>query len=263
MIKTLQELKALPLSPSSINTFYQCPRKWYFTYVLGIREPPTPKMLRGTIVHRLVENVFKYKYWVSISKYFKENLPILWKTYHLDKPEYDILFKETELTLKMISTRYNNRIKMCMMKEKVNSKTHAWHMIRPKFREVKVTSIKHNLRGFIDAIEKGFDGEIDIIDYKTSELYRHQLTEDYFRQIKLYALMYHEMEGEYPRNLIIDFVRYGSVFVFRFERVMLIEAIDDIEYVRNKLVSLDEKDYPCSEHKYCENGEHKDVPKTN
>lgn len=43
------------VSASSIELYRSCPRKWYYTYLLGRRGKATEAMLRGTKVHELLE----------------------------------------------------------------------------------------------------------------------------------------------------------------------------------------------------------------
>ena len=43
------------VSASSIELYRSCPRKWYYTYMLGRRGKATEAMSRGTKVHALLE----------------------------------------------------------------------------------------------------------------------------------------------------------------------------------------------------------------
>lgn len=53
-LKTFQTISA-----SSITTFLSCPRKWWFRYILGEREPSTESMKHGTRVHEDIEAYLK------------------------------------------------------------------------------------------------------------------------------------------------------------------------------------------------------------
>ena len=54
----------LPLSPSKINTFLQCPRNFYHRYIEKLPDKLTLHLFRGTIVHDILERIFdvEYKY---------------------------------------------------------------------------------------------------------------------------------------------------------------------------------------------------------
>ncbi len=53
------------LSPTSLETYATCPRRWFFRHVLGLGEPDRPEEVerlqptdRGTLVHRVLERFF-------------------------------------------------------------------------------------------------------------------------------------------------------------------------------------------------------------
>src|SRR3989338_7701576 len=45
-------------SPSSINTFKQCPRKYYYHYILNLPTKPSIHTLRGNVVYEVLEEFF-------------------------------------------------------------------------------------------------------------------------------------------------------------------------------------------------------------
>ena len=50
------------LSPSKINTYYKCPREFYYKYIEQIPEKKTIHLFRGTLVHAVLEDLFKHKF---------------------------------------------------------------------------------------------------------------------------------------------------------------------------------------------------------
>ena len=46
------------LSPSASGMWHQCPKKWEFRYIKGIKEPSTRATLLGTFVHEILEELF-------------------------------------------------------------------------------------------------------------------------------------------------------------------------------------------------------------
>ena len=46
-------------SPSSINTYKQCPRKYYYSYIKKLQTLPSIHLIRGKIVHSVLEDFFK------------------------------------------------------------------------------------------------------------------------------------------------------------------------------------------------------------
>src|SRR3989338_6780202 len=45
-------------SPSSINTYKQCPRKYFYQYILKLPTKPSICLIRGSIVHEVLEKFF-------------------------------------------------------------------------------------------------------------------------------------------------------------------------------------------------------------
>lgn len=46
------------LSPSSIKEFLACPQSFFFQYVLGLKQPTTPVLVKGSLCHKALENIF-------------------------------------------------------------------------------------------------------------------------------------------------------------------------------------------------------------
>lgn len=49
------------LSPSQVNKYLNCPKNYFFTYVLGNRFRANERMVLGTCTHKLVENAINLK----------------------------------------------------------------------------------------------------------------------------------------------------------------------------------------------------------
>jgi hypothetical protein len=46
-------------SPSSINTYKQCPRKYFYQYIECLPARPSIHLIRGSIAHTVLENFFR------------------------------------------------------------------------------------------------------------------------------------------------------------------------------------------------------------
>jgi RecB family exonuclease len=46
------------LSPSSIKEFQACPQSFFFQYILGLKQPTTPVLAKGSMCHAALERVF-------------------------------------------------------------------------------------------------------------------------------------------------------------------------------------------------------------
>ena len=77
-------------SPSSINTYKQCPRKYYYTYITKYPTLPSIHLIRGNVAHSALEHFY------DISNEHLEKLGIT---------DYEIVYAPTLLFGKMWSTR--------------------------------------------------------------------------------------------------------------------------------------------------------------
>ena len=64
-------------SPSSINTFKQCKRKYYYQYIEKLPTLPNIHQVRGNIAHSVLEDFFD----TEISEFTTENYKLKFKTF--------------------------------------------------------------------------------------------------------------------------------------------------------------------------------------
>ena len=64
------------LSPSKINTYMKCPREFYYKYIAKIPEKKTIHLFRGTLVHAVLEDLFKKQF--RSFKAWEEGEPDKW-----------------------------------------------------------------------------------------------------------------------------------------------------------------------------------------
>lgn len=64
------------LSPSKINTYMKCPREFYYKYIAKIPEKKTIHLFRGSLVHAILEDLFKKQF--KSFKSWEEGKPSEW-----------------------------------------------------------------------------------------------------------------------------------------------------------------------------------------
>jgi RecB family exonuclease len=248
------------LSPSSINTFLKCPRKYFYHYIAELPTKPSIHLLRGNIVHKVLEDLFDRKY--SLRDNFKEELMSAamvlleshWDLSSLEdfpKDKEEIFFKESQQMIRNFIDRFTMQMQITLDSGKAQNFGHAFNLLRPKFREHYYKSDALNVHGYIDSIEQDFDGHVTLIDYKTSSKYKNLLTEDYKRQLAIYALLYKLEEGKLPANVGINYLKYGEIFYVHVTPSLLSWANHEIEKVKSGIVSKDIGAYCMNESKLC------------
>lgn len=248
------------LSPSSINTYLQCPREYYRLYIAKIKPPKNIHLLKGSIVHTVLENFFRgYK---EDPLKFANDLRIK-TTLKFEKDFTDLELSNEELVLHLTDIEYMineyvnyfiRQVKMLVEIGKATNNSHAFYLLRPKFREMWVEAeygtmvyedeeIPIRCGGYIDKIQEGWDGNLTIVDYKTSSRFGPGLKEDYKRQIALYASMYYKKTEIVPDMVSVFFLRYGQEVSIPVTQDLLDYAEALVKNVFEKTRSINYEDY--------------------
>jgi len=202
-------------SPSSINTYKQCPRKYYYIYVKKLKTSPSIHLVRGKVAHSVLEDFFEIDidklpdegHEILLQGLIKDFLRIKWEAAKdelakLDMTEAERLFYYEE-TDQMLMNWLHNYLKK-ISKEKMPFKE-AFKKWIPR-TEAEYKSEQYQVRGFIDAIHE-FGDEVIVMDYKTSK--RDHISPEYRLQLGIYALLYNEKHAQLPTKAGIDFLKHG------------------------------------------------------
>ncbi len=207
-------------SPSSINTYKQCPRKYYYCYIEKIPTKTNIHLVRGNIVHQVLEDFFDVDFDLTANKLLLGDL-LFKRINELFEKEW-ANEKNTELlgsldmtpaklneyyldSKNMINTWYFSFLKKMSLLNSDNPAA-AFKLLTPQ-REVLYKSEKYGVRGYIDAIEQIGDF-IRLVDYKSSK--RAHISDAYKLQLSIYAMMYEEKHGVLPNKVGISFLKFGE-----------------------------------------------------
>jgi len=240
------------LSPSKINTYHKCPREFYYKYIAMMPEKKTIHLYRGSLVHKILENFFKYKYrWVSewnhdeALEWMQDEFEKGWadkiakhkwlEDLHSPEMVEDMRIETQELLVNyvnMISKKLKELIKWKVFK----NERQVWNSIAPRYGEKRFRNEQYAILGIVDGVLKDFDGNITLIDYKTSKRYGSFLQEDYYRQLIIYAFLYTLEMGEMPKYAGCNFLRFDDTFFVRINdsthteaRKIIMDMHDDLE----------------------------------
>lgn len=243
-------------SPSSINTFKQCPRKYYYQYIARLETKPSIHLLRGEIVHKVLEEFFQMS---DVSdknfrlKFQMESLSLLQKHWNanllelsqLVSPEaLEFYLHESQLMLLNITETFSRRFER-ELKKGIDAQA-ALRVISP-IAEQEFVSNNLQVRGFMDAIESTDDG-VRIMDYKTSKT--TEITDPYRLQLAIYALLYEEKHGKRPDKVGIYFLN-ASERLLDVTDDLLVLARTEIAGIHKNTKSEDMKDYPMKPSRLC------------
>ena len=249
------ERSEMRLSPSKINMYLKCPRSFYYRYIAKLPETMTIHLFRGTIVHNILEDLFKKKF--KFASYWKRGAAEQWVSSEF-KREWDKLvdtkpwlFKdydekqfrtETHDMLINYCKRVENKLREMMEWGVYRSKDLAFKNLRPLETEMRLHNPDLKIMGIIDGVTKDFEGNISLIDYKTSKRYGPWLPEDYYRQLIIYALLYYEHTGVVPKFAGVDWLRFDETYFVKITDSELAEARKIIKDMHTALINNENKE---------------------
>ena len=222
-----ERVEKLELSPSRMNDYIGCPRKFFYTKILGIdvEDADWDNANFGTVIHKILENAVKYA---------------------KEKGEYPTIEEITQEFNKLLDTQ---RFTSEASKEKFEKvglaviegyypifKQTPIHMVEDiefSFRGVEVNG--DLITGKIDRIEKNEDGTYSLFDYKTgyyateNKIALGQEKEGYYNQLCFYKYAFEKFSGKKVAHTGIIFVEYPNKSVYK-----ELDA-SDMEYIENKI----------------------------
>lgn len=228
-----ERVKNIVLSPSRLNDYLVCPRKFFYLKVLEIdvEEGDWDYANYGSTIHKLLENAVKIA--KQTGKY----------------PEIEEIKKELQTGLD------NSRFTSPEMKEKFEKQgTSLINSYYPHFVSIPISRIaeveytfngigidKYTITGKIDRIEKNSDDTYELYDYKTGNPVSERKVaigedkENYYNQLCFYKYAFEKATGKKVSKVGLIYVENHSKNVYK----TLIK--EDIDYIENLIKSVYEK----------------------
>ncbi|MGN1125685.1 MAG: ATP-dependent helicase [Candidatus Gastranaerophilaceae bacterium] len=221
-----ENVKKIELSPSRLNDYLTCPRKFFYLKVLGIyvEEVDWDNANFGTIMHKLLEN--------SAKEAKKTNA---YPSIDTIKKEFYELINATKFSGEEFKEKF----------EKLG--INAIEKYYPHFCEIptsRIVDVEHKLEGIdvdgdfitgtIDRIEINSDGSYQLYDYKTgkstseSKIAIGNDKENYFNQLCFYKYAFEKQTGKKVSTTGIIYIEDNKTI----EKVLTDE---DMTYIENKI----------------------------
>ncbi len=245
-------------SPSSINVYKQCPRKYYYQYVLKLPTKKSIHLIRGSVVHSVLEHFFNIDLSDERLRNFKAlqmRLFSLFTRFWNDKKqdleslglsddELNAYFDESVMMLQNWFNRFKKKLEYRISRGE--SFDEAFRKLTP-VREKLYQSSNYHVKGFIDVIHE-IDGKVFVLDYKTSKT--DHVSDAYKLQLAIYALLYEELHGKRPDFVGIDFIK-ASERLLKVDDDLINHAKFEIEQIHASTASDDINDYPMNPSPLC------------
>ena len=245
------------LSASGIATYSQCQRKFYYRHIEKLPEKPTPQKVRGSIVHRVLDEFFnvvnlsnipKDQHWHKTWSDFKDILNTLldaeWKLIGDDYPDCFKNEKQKQEFLddtKDIIDFYSAKLAFALHNKLKQLKDSKWldveikRFFYPKDREYKLEFLEQNMIGFVDKTMSVLGKGVAIVDYKTSKsTLPHFISKEDLKQCKVYAYLWNAIFGEVPKHISVFYLRDGESVYYPITDKDLEEIEQDVGEIRGK-----------------------------
>ncbi len=227
-------------SPSSINTFKQCKRKYYYQYIEKLPTIPNVHQVRGIIAHSTLESFFDLDSSQLTAENYKQKLTALiqslffncWRRHTpqleelaLSPDQERFYFEETMMMMMNWISHFLEELQATIRQRGMDVQE-AFYYLTP-LREQEYRSDNYAVRGFIDAIKK-LEEEVHIIDYKTNSTF--EIKDSIRLQLAIYSLLYFEKHGVRPTKVGIFFLRHKPK-MFSVDEELMALAQREIELI--------------------------------
>jgi len=197
------------LSPSRLNDFRECPRKYEYSAVQKLAQPASYASVKGRYVHAILESLFAL---APAERTMERALTFL--------PEAD----EKVLTEDVRSDiGYDEALAAKLQRETNEILTTYFSMEDPAsvtlvpykdsdgveikmFGEVKGAP----LFGILDRLDRDENGDLVIVDYKTGSVPKQDYVSDAFANSALYAALCDSLMGEMPSKIRLLYIAAGA-----------------------------------------------------
>ena len=195
------------LSPSRAGDFLSCPLLYRFRTIDHLPEPPSPDAVRGTVVHKVLEDLF--------------DLPAEQRTPDraraLLEPAFDLLAEQEPALREMFAEDGPEAATWLASCRSVLERYFTLEdprRLEPAEREVYVETLldsKLLLRGFVDRVDVAPDGAIRVVDYKTGRSPSEMFEAKALFQMRFYALVIWRTRGVLPAMLQLLYLGNGEM----------------------------------------------------
>jgi putative RecB family exonuclease len=195
------------LSPSRASDFMTCPLLYRYRTIDKLPEEPSADALRGTLVHKVLEDLFDLPSQSRTPDRARELLLPTWDALLETEPELAELFTDEGPDVAEWLTSCRSVLDRYFTLEDPRR-------LEPAERELYVEALLESkllLRGFVDRLDINAGGAIRVVDYKTSRSPGEWFEAKALFQMKFYALVIWRTRGVVPAMLQLVYLGNGEM----------------------------------------------------
>ncbi|AXT84939.1 recombinase RecB [Aeromicrobium sp. A1-2] len=199
------------LSPSRAGDFQNCPLLYRFRTIDRLPESPDPAMVRGTLVHAVLEDLFDEASAGRTLDRAVDLLPGEWETLRAEEPRLAELFSAGQ------AVEETAWLASCVDLLGTYFGMEDPRYLEPAAREERVSYELESgltLSGIIDRVDVAPDGRIRVVDYKTGRSPSPRFEDKAMFQMRFYALVIWRTRGVLPTLLQLMYLGDGSFLTY-------------------------------------------------
>ncbi|MBA3234038.1 MAG: PD-(D/E)XK nuclease family protein [Propionibacteriales bacterium] len=200
------------LSPSRASDFMSCPLLYRFRVIDKLPEAPSVDAVRGSVVHKVLEDLFDLPAYERTHDRANELLPTVWEDMIESAPEVAELFGGDQADGDAFDLL--TWLDQCRALLGRYFTLEDPQRLEPAEREVHVATRLDTgltLHGYIDRVDITPAGDMRIVDYKTGKSPGELFEAKALFQMKFYALVIWRTRGVIPRMLQLVYLGNGEV----------------------------------------------------
>nr|MBA2444538.1 PD-(D/E)XK nuclease family protein [Nocardioidaceae bacterium] len=217
--------RANSLSPSRASDFMTCPLLYRFRVIDRLPEAPSIDAVRGSVVHRVLEDLFDLP--ASDRTHDRANtlLAPVWAALLEREPELAEMFGDDTPDLTTWLGQCRDLLGRYFTLEDPQR-------LEPAEREVHVATRLGSgltLHGYIDRVDVAPTGEMRIVDYKTGKSPGEHFEAKALFQMRFYALVVWRARGVIPRMLQLVYLGNGEMLRYEPDEADLLATERKVE----------------------------------
>jgi putative RecB family exonuclease len=198
------------LSPSRAGDFLACPLLYRFRTIDKLPEPPSVDAVRGTVVHKVLEDLFDLPAADRTVSQAHDLLAPAWAGLQEAEPDVAALFADAEELGRWLATCRDVLERYFTLEDPTR--------LEPAERELYVEAVLDSMllvRGFIDRLDIAPTGEVRIVDYKSGRAPGEAFEAKALFQLKVYGLVLWRTRGVVPAMLQLIYLGNGEILRYQ------------------------------------------------
>ncbi|MDN5894465.1 MAG: PD-(D/E)XK nuclease family protein [Nocardioides sp.] len=199
------------LSPSRAGDFMTCPLLYRYRTIDRFPEEPSPDAIRGTLVHKVLEELFDLPAAERTPTSAQAMLGPAWEALVAEESDAAALFDATDGE---DTAHFEKWLTSCRSVLERYFMLEDPTRLEPAERELYVETLLESkllLRGFIDRVDVAPDGAIRLVDYKSGKAPGELFEAKALFQMKFYALVIWRVRGVIPAMLQLIYLGNGEI----------------------------------------------------